>query len=84
MDMEQPEKFDTDYLIIGSGSGADAAVNRLGQLSVFDTAWSEPLQGSFSYRSVVHLFPPGKPLYKQRALQYYSAQSIVASSGHHP
>jgi pyruvate/2-oxoglutarate dehydrogenase complex dihydrolipoamide dehydrogenase (E3) component len=40
--MEQPEKFDTDYLIIGSGPGGDAAENRLGQLGAFDIAWSEP------------------------------------------
>jgi dihydrolipoamide dehydrogenase len=32
MDMERAEKFDTDYLIIGSGPGGDAAANRLGQL----------------------------------------------------
>ena len=33
--MEQPEKFETDYLIIGSGPGGDAAANRLGQLGAF-------------------------------------------------
>ena len=32
MGMKEANKFDTDYLIIGSGPGGDAAANRLGQL----------------------------------------------------
>ncbi len=32
MDMKEANRFDTDYLIIGSGPGGDAAANRLGQL----------------------------------------------------